>query len=58
MVLRKEVILERLKEFRNILIHRYLSIDSQEVLENYQKGLAVFPRYAQNILTWLEELDA
>jgi uncharacterized protein YutE (UPF0331/DUF86 family) len=42
--------------FRNILIHRYLDIDPREVFENFGKGLAVFPGFAQEVLTWLEEL--
>lgn len=43
--------------FRNILIHRYLTIDSREVFENFKKGLDVFPGFAREILAWLEELD-
>lgn len=43
--------------FRNILIHRYLTIDSREVYDHFQKGLVVFPSFAQEILTWLEALD-
>lgn len=43
--------------FRNILIHRYLIIDSREVFDNFQKGLDLFPRFAQDIITWLERLD-
>ncbi|MFQ5614601.1 MAG: DUF86 domain-containing protein, partial [Anaerolineae bacterium] len=40
--------------FRNILVHRYLGIDPDEVLENFQKGLMVFPAFAQEILAWLD----
>ena len=40
--------------FRNILIHRYLDIDPREVFENWRKSLGVFPRFAQEILTWLD----
>ena len=40
--------------FRNILVHQYLGIDPDEVFENFQKGLAVFPAYAQEILVWLD----
>ena len=40
--------------FRNILIHRYLRIDPQEVLNNYNKGLRVFPRFAAEVLAWLD----
>jgi len=42
--------------FRNILIHRYLAIDPREVFENFKKGLDVFPRCAQEILSWLDKL--
>lgn len=40
--------------FRNILIHGYIEIDSQEVLENLQKALNVFPRFAQEIITFIK----
>ena len=40
--------------FRNILIHRYLVINPREVLEYFHKGLDIFPRFAQEILTWLD----
>lgn len=40
--------------FRNILIHRYLDIDPREVLENFHKGLEVFPRFAREVLVWLD----
>ena len=40
--------------FRNILVHRYLGIDPDEVFENFQKGLVVFPAFAQEILVWLD----
>jgi uncharacterized protein YutE (UPF0331/DUF86 family) len=43
--------------FRNILIHRYLGIDPQEVFENFHKGLEVFPRFAQEVLAWLDTLE-
>jgi uncharacterized protein YutE (UPF0331/DUF86 family) len=42
--------------FRNILVHRYLDIDSGEVFDNFQKALFVFPAFAQGILTWLDSL--
>jgi uncharacterized protein YutE (UPF0331/DUF86 family) len=41
--------------FRNILIHRYLGIDPREVFENFGKGLVVFPRFAREVLAWLDE---
>jgi uncharacterized protein YutE (UPF0331/DUF86 family) len=40
--------------FRNILIHSYIEIDPQEVFENFQKALNVFPRFAQEIITWMD----
>lgn len=44
MVLRREAIEERLKEL-------------DEVFENFQKGLGVFPRFAQEVLAWLDTLE-
>ncbi|MEW6232652.1 MAG: HepT-like ribonuclease domain-containing protein [Chloroflexota bacterium] len=43
--------------FRNILIHRYLGIDPHEVFENFHKSLEVFPRFAQEVLAWLDRLE-
>jgi len=43
--------------FRNILIHRYVRIDPQEVASNLRKGLRVFPQFAAEILSWLDSLD-
>lgn len=40
--------------FRNILIHSYIDIDAIEVFENFQKALNVFPRFAQEIVTWIK----
>jgi uncharacterized protein YutE (UPF0331/DUF86 family) len=40
--------------FRNILVQRYLGIDPDEVFGNFQKGLVVFPAFAQEILAWLD----
>ncbi len=40
--------------FRNVLVHRYLDVDPREVLENYHKGLEVFPRFAREVLVWLD----
>ena len=40
--------------FRNILVHRYLGINPDEVFDNFQKGLVVFPAFAQEILAWLD----
>ena len=43
--------------FRNILVHRYLEIDALEVHEHFQKVFETFPRFAQEILTWMESVD-
>jgi len=40
--------------FRNVLIHRYVRIDPEEVLDNYSKGLRVFPTFAAEVLAWME----
>jgi uncharacterized protein YutE (UPF0331/DUF86 family) len=39
---------------RNILIHRYLDIDPREVAANYAKGMSTFPRFAREVLAWLD----
>ncbi len=44
--------------FRNILVHRYLDIDPREVQQHLEKGLDVFPRFAQEILDWLEAQES
>lgn len=49
--------LKGLGGFRNILVHRYLGIDPQEVFKNFRKVLGVFPRFAREVLTWLEKLE-
>lgn len=40
--------------FRNILIHRYTWIDPDLVFENFHRGLKVFPRFAREVLAWME----
>ena len=40
--------------FRNILIHRYTGIDPDIVFENFHRGLKVFPRFAREVLAWVE----
>ena len=42
-----------LGSLRNILIHRYIEIDTDLVFENFQKCLRVFPIFAKEILQWL-----
>jgi uncharacterized protein YutE (UPF0331/DUF86 family) len=40
--------------FRNILVHRYLDINPDEVFESFQKGLVIFPAFAREILAWFD----
>jgi uncharacterized protein YutE (UPF0331/DUF86 family) len=42
---------------RNILIHRYLSVDLSMVLAGFYKSLSIFPRFAAEVLQWLDEQD-
>jgi uncharacterized protein YutE (UPF0331/DUF86 family) len=49
--------LKGLGGFRNILIHLYQEIDPLQVWESYQKGMIVFPQFAQEILSWLDEQE-
>jgi uncharacterized protein YutE (UPF0331/DUF86 family) len=43
--------------FRNILVHQYLEIDPREVSANLHKALEVLPRWSQEILAWLDEVE-
>lgn len=43
--------------FRNVLVHLYQDIDPQQVLDSYHKALTVFPQFAAEILTWIEQND-
>lgn len=61
----KEVITQTLYQqikglggFRNVLVHLYQEIDLRQVVDSYQKGLTVFPRFAQEVLSWLDDLEA
>jgi uncharacterized protein YutE (UPF0331/DUF86 family) len=47
--------LKGLGGFRNILVHLYQEIDPHQVWESYQKSMTVFPRFAHEILSWLNE---
>lgn len=40
--------------FRNILIHRYTGIDPDLVFDNFHRGLKGFPRFASEVLAWME----
>jgi uncharacterized protein YutE (UPF0331/DUF86 family) len=60
----KQVISDKLYEqikglggFRNVLVHLYQEIDPRLVWESYQKGLTVFPQFAQEVLSWLDSLE-
>ena len=46
-----------LGSFRNVLVHLYQEIDPQQVLDSYQKALTVFPAFAGEILSWLDEQE-
>jgi uncharacterized protein YutE (UPF0331/DUF86 family) len=43
--------------FRNILVHGYLRIDPRHVYENLSTSLSIFPRFSQEIVTWLDALE-
>jgi uncharacterized protein YutE (UPF0331/DUF86 family) len=43
--------------FRNILAHEYGQVDTEEVYETLQTGLAVYDAYSQQIATWVRERD-
>lgn len=47
--------LKGLGGFRNILVHLYQEIDPQQVWESFHKSATVFPRFAQELLAWLEQ---
>jgi uncharacterized protein YutE (UPF0331/DUF86 family) len=47
--------LKGLGGFRNILVHGYLDINVDLLFEHYQKAGSVFPRFAQEILAWLDD---
>ncbi len=41
--------------FRNILVHDYLSLDHEIVLNHYKKAQTVFPQFIAEIYAWLEK---
>ncbi len=43
--------------FRNILIHRYFDLDPHQTYKSFQRGMRIFPQFAQEILAWLDALD-
>jgi uncharacterized protein YutE (UPF0331/DUF86 family) len=42
-------------DFRNILIHLYLKIDTEEVYKNLKKAPEEFTRFSQLFLSFIEE---
>lgn len=46
--------MEGLGGFRNILVHRYLEIDPAEVLARRARAFEILPRFAREILAWLD----
>lgn len=49
--------LKGLGGFRNVLVHQYMVVEPGETLENFRKGLKVFPQFGQEIQSWLAALD-
>ncbi|MGH7542290.1 MAG: type VII toxin-antitoxin system HepT family RNase toxin [Gemmatimonadota bacterium] len=46
--------IEGLGGLRNILVHRYLDIDSDEVVAHRARLLELMPRFASEVLSWIE----
>lgn len=62
MLFEKEVISEDLYQgikglggLRNILVHHYIKIDPDLVLESFHKALRIFPLFAHEIGEWLDD---
>lgn len=49
--------LQGLGGFRNLLVHEYLELDPAEVLGHLRRAFQVFPRFAREILGWMEGLE-
>lgn len=47
-----------LGSLRNALIHRYMEIGPEQLLEDYQKAMIVYPKFAVEILSWLDNASA
>ena len=43
--------------FRNILVHGYMEVEAVKVFGNFQKAPIVFPRFAHEILVWLDSVE-
>jgi len=46
-----------LGSLRNILIHQYVQVDLDIVFNSFCKSLKVFPRFANEIIRWMEESE-
>jgi len=44
--------------FRNILVHRYIDIDPDQVFEGFHRSMEIFPWFAREILAWLDASGA
>ncbi len=47
--------LRGLGRFRNLLVHGYLSLNTELVYEHYRKALVSFPKFIAEIAGWLEK---
>ncbi len=44
--------------FRNILVHGYLSLNTELVYGHYKKALDFFPKFIAEIVKWLERYES
>lgn len=42
--------------FRNVLVHRYLEIDPDEVLSHLERAFDLFPAFARQVMEWLDSV--
>lgn len=42
---------------RNILVHHYIRMDPDLILESYHKALRIFPLFAHEICQWLDDAE-
>ena len=50
--------LKGLGSLRNALVHRYMEISPDQLVEDYHKAMIVFPRFAMEILSWIDSAPA
>lgn len=43
--------------FRNVLIHRYASIDTDLVVGHLEDAFEIFPRFATQVLEWMDSIE-